>query len=709
MKRRTFLQRIGSILAVLGLTEAEWLTLGNRYYQALAQPNSRRLALLVGINQYTESLALGGCLTDVELQRELLIHRFGFLAPDILTLTEEQASREFIEAAILDHLHKQAKAGDVVVFHFSGYGTRVKLESLPEMQNVLVSANPKSQDKQFVNYLLVDTLLLLLRSLPTDQVRAVLDTSHYAPSKLTPAGWQIRTFPEFPEAQLAAAELEFLQSLKNQSATLNDAVILAATATPQQVARELRLSGVSAGLFTHTLTQYLWEITPPRTIQFTLSHVGSSMSRLGNQQEPKLLHGKKNASGSVVGDPVLLDSTGAEGVVKTIEEAGKTAQVWLAGLPAQVLENYGVNSQLTCSTGQQLVVRSRSGLTAKVQISNPADNIPLQVGQLVQEEIRVLPRNISLVFALDTGLERIERVDATSAFAGFFSALTVVAGEQPADYVFGKLQQNPSRYGLFSLGGEPILNTVGEAGEAVKVAVQRLSAKYGTLLAAKFWRLIENAGSSRLAVKASLELVTQIAPRVVMVGETMRTRSLAAVSQSTSIRSGLIPQIPVGSRIQYRVQNLSDRPIYLILVGLNNNRTAIAFYPWQIPTEANISSSKPQLKEIVIPPGETLVFPQTVANAGWLVTSPAVFCENQLICSTAPFSQTMLALAAAKYPTADQQPVSSLVNPLEVAQALLQDLHNASAKKADINGTKADTYILDVHHWASLNFSFQVL
>ncbi|MBN3927070.1 caspase family protein, partial [Nostoc sp. NMS4] len=98
MKRRTFLERIGSILAVLGITEAEWLSLGNRYYQALAQPSPRKLALLIGINQYPKIPALSGCLTDVELQRELLIHRFGFQGSDILTLTEEQASREFIEA-----------------------------------------------------------------------------------------------------------------------------------------------------------------------------------------------------------------------------------------------------------------------------------------------------------------------------------------------------------------------------------------------------------------------------------------------------------------------------------------------------------------------------------------------------------------------------------------------------------------------------------
>ena len=127
MKRRRFLQQISGLLAALGVAETEWLSLGNPYYQALAQPNQRKLALLIGINQYPQSPALGGCVTDVELQTELLINRCGFAASDILTLTDEQASRKFIENAFLDHLGKQAKPGDVVIFHFSGYGTRVNL------------------------------------------------------------------------------------------------------------------------------------------------------------------------------------------------------------------------------------------------------------------------------------------------------------------------------------------------------------------------------------------------------------------------------------------------------------------------------------------------------------------------------------------------------------------------------------------------------
>ncbi|MDZ7967440.1 MAG: caspase family protein [Nostoc sp. DedSLP03] len=703
MKRRTFLERIGSILAVLGITEAEWLSLGNRYYQALAQPSPRKLALLIGINQYPKIPALSGCLTDVELQREVLIHRFGFQGSDILTLTEEEASREFIETAFLDRLGNQAKPDDAVFFHFSGYGSRVKLETSPEtMQNALVTANASfdSQEAKIVNYILEETLLLLLRSLPTERVTAVLDTSYYPPTPVL--GLKSRALPESVEAKLAAEELDFLQQLKTQKLP-STPIVLAATLNPKQSAREELFSGFSAGLFTYALTQYLWEFTPNTKIQVALSYMENSLSKLGSKQQPGLLSSQKNQHLTSL---PLDNIIGAEGAVTAIEEDGKTVHLWLAGLPPQVLLYYGVNSRFTFgTTREELVLRSRTGLTAKAQISQIEGANPLKVGQLVQEAVRVLARKIHLIIALDTGLERIERVDATSAFAAFPHVSTVVVGEKPADYLFAKLQQTPSRYGLFSLSGELISNATGEAGEAVKSTVQKLAPKLSTLLAAKLWRLTENQGSSRLALKTTLEIINNISPRVIMQRETVRN-----FKTETSIQKSLpTPIIPIGSQMQYRVENQSDRPVYLILLGLNNNHTAIAFYSWETPQEPNTADTKPLLKEVVIAPGETLILPQTNTASEWMISGPASECEHQLIFSTAPFNATLAALNPAKYSTGEQGPIGPLLNSLEVVQALLQDLHNASAFKTEINVIAADSHSLDVNNWASLSFSFQVL
>ena len=723
MKRRTFLQRFGFILMALGVTEAEWLTFGNHYYQALAQPNIRKLALLVGINQYPHP-ALSGCLTDVELQKELLIHRFGFQPSDILCLLDGQATREFIESAFLEHLVKVARPDDVVFFHFSGYGSRVKLGTLQEtMQNALVpfDGNANAQENKIVNYLLSETLLLMLRSLDCDHVAAVLDTSYYAASNGVATGLRSRArlLPE--QAILTAAELDFQQQLNVRAGGPRpySLGILTATSDPTQLAREVQLSGFSAGLFTYALTQYLWEATSANTIQVSLSRVASSLQQLGSsKQQPALLIGEKNQrSPALLSDIFLPNRTrSAKGVVTATQEDGKVAQLWLGGLPLQLLEYYGVNSRFNILTQEgstaQLVLRSRTGLTALAQIYNPNGTTSLQVGQLVTEAVRVFARNINLIIAIDAGLERIERVDATSGFATVAHVSSVVAGEQAADYVFGKLPEakvvSPSRYGLFSLGSELIPNATGEAGEAVKVAVQRLAPKLQTLLAAKLWRLTENEGSSGLGVRASLEIIDSLPSQILMQRETVRVKQGESKILEYSPTEE-IPTVHIGSRIQYRVENMSDRPVYLMLLGLNSSRTALALYPWQKTTEPDSSETKLLLNDVIVAPGETRTVPQTTSGFEWVVQAPASLSETQLIFSTAPFTQTLTAMIAAKHPTAEQHRIQPTINPLEVVQAVLQDLHNASAVKAEVSSTATDSYILDVNNWASLSFVYQVI
>ncbi len=728
MKRRTFLQRFGSILTVMGVSEAGWLTLGNPYYQALAQPSPRKLSLLIGINDYRQSPALNGSLTDVELQRELLIHRFGFQPTNILTLTNEKASREAIEDAFSEHLVSQAKAGDVVFVHFSGYGSRVKQgESLPELVNVLVTSH--SSEKK-LDYFGEETLLLLLRSLPTDKVVVVLDTSFSTPATIVPTGWRIRTRPVGVDTYLAAAEVELQKKLQNQLAAKSlitpdfAGMLLTATSDTEQIAREALLSGFSAGLFTYALTQYLWEATPASTIRISLSHGANSMYKLGSTQQPNFSGGKKTPK--FITEALLSDLTvDAQGVVKSVEEDGKTANLWLGGIPPQVLEYYGSNSQFTFVSNDnvtsKLVLRSRDGLKAKAQI--PSGTPKPESGQLIQESVRVIPRNIDLTIALDTALERIERVDATSAFASIDHVSSVVAGEQKADYVFGKLpttkipdwsssasmMMSPSRYGLFSLAGELIPNSVGEVGEAIKVAVRRLSPKIKTLLAAKLWRLTENEGSSGLPVKVSMEIIQGFSSRTLVQRETtsVRTTAVQKDKKSVPIDTGRLPRVPLGSRIRFRVQNMSDRPLYLMLVGLNSNMNAYAFYPGYKSSDSDNPEDKAILEDIVINPGDTQIIPMNTFGYQWIVSGSAFFAETQAILSTTPFTQTQ-AKQVAQNSGNGQQHVQTLTEPVELAQALLQDLHKATTTKGE-SSQNNESYSLNVNNWASFSFIYQVV
>jgi hypothetical protein len=547
--------------------------------------------------------------------------------------------------------------------------------------------------------------------------------------------------------------------------------IVLAAAGPSELAAEAQWNGFSAGLFTYALTQHLWQASPATTIQISLSRAAGMVNQMvGTEQQPRVIQ-QKSQQNSLLAYYLPPDpSIGADGVVTAIEESGRTAQLWLAGLPATVLEYYGSNSLVSLYPNGSLPsvageggqesspvstpapastqIRSKEGLTARARIVgiSVTDNSPLKVGQLVHEAVRLLPRNIGLTIALDVSLERIERVDATSAFAAIPPVSSVViAGEQPADYVFGKVPLSPAAapvaanvpadvaatrpegmdalgrtagYGLFYLGREPIRNTTGEAGEAVRSAVNRLTPKLETLLAAKLLRLTVNEGSSRLGIRASLEMVSPQGT-VVMQRETSRASSLSSSPAKAfgdnkktnefiaKVGEGNLPTVPIGSQIQYRLENYSDRPIYFMLLGMDTSGNAIALYHNQASQGPEDAENKPPLKNAVIAPGETLTLPQSSAS-NWVIQEPPGLAEIQLICSRTPFTKSLMALDSARRKREGER-IGDLFNPLEVARSVLQDLHNASAVAPELIGTTSDSYALDVNAWATLSFIYQVV
>lgn len=81
----------------------------------------RRRALCIGINRYPTA-PLTGCLADVEAWTRVL-GRLGF--DDVVTLLNEHATRDAI-LAHLTQLVQTSRAGDVIVFQYSGHGTYVQ-------------------------------------------------------------------------------------------------------------------------------------------------------------------------------------------------------------------------------------------------------------------------------------------------------------------------------------------------------------------------------------------------------------------------------------------------------------------------------------------------------------------------------------------------------------------------------------------------------
>lgn len=197
--------------------------------------------------------------------------------------------------------------------------------------------------------------------------------------------------------------------------------------------------------------------------------------------------------------------------------------------------------------------------------------------------------------------------------------------------------------------------------------------------------------------------------------ETINTTPQSLIQRQTNPYKlfNTVSTISTGSRIQFRVENKCSQVLYLVILGLDNSKNAFALFPWQnsLPKNSENSSeitnpaTQPSLQNMTIEPGASINVPENNPGFEWIVQGLSNFCETQIILSTAPFSQTIAALATTKIAPVEQPQIMPLSNPSEVTQAMLQDLHNASAGKKDIS----DVYTWNVNNWVSFNFVYQVL
>ncbi len=335
--------------------------------QAPPTAKPRKLALLIGINAYSQ-MPLRGCLTDVALQRELLVHRFGFHPSDVLCLQDEQATRQGILTAFEEHLIHQAKPGDVVVFHFSGHGSRVVdpdpvadwVEDGIGFNGTLVPYDRTIENSHQVRDIMGKTLFLLLSALQTEAVTMVLDCC-FSGGTLR-GNYQVRSlesrlgnhFAEVSAEEFAYQEQwlsrlhwtpESWRSRRNQGIAKGVAM---GAARPDQLALDVPFAGFHAGAFTYLLTRYLWQQPLSQSLDTTFAHLGLSTKTLAgaHPQEPAYavqpgsLHGKA---------PVYFLSptqTAAEAIVQEAVDA-EHIRFWLGGVSPQSLLSHQQGARFT--------------------------------------------------------------------------------------------------------------------------------------------------------------------------------------------------------------------------------------------------------------------------------------------------------------------------------------------------------------------------
>ncbi|MGB7440804.1 MAG: caspase family protein [Coleofasciculaceae cyanobacterium] len=656
LKRRHFLQFTGATLASLGISQVDFLLHANRTAHLLAQPTKRKLALLVGINQYLSDVSnLWGCLTDVEMQYELLRHRYGFQATDILMLTDQttqKPSRENILTAFEEHLIKQAQPGDVVVFHFSGHGGLITDPQPLPSQTPTGSLIPNDFTLAQPNNIMGRTLFLLSSQLRTNRFTMVLD-SCYSGGGLR-GNQVVRALPirsnssaiepspaelKYQEKQLEKLgwSLEDFQKRRRQGIAKGVGI---GSAQKDQLALDASFDGFYAGALTYLLTRYFWQLPSQEPLSSTFDRLALITQELaatsGNSQIPR----KEVAPGQPWDQQPLYqlspDRPNAEALVRKINPDGQIV-FWMGGISSQSLEAFQPGSLFSMINDKgevlgELEQTNRAGLEGYALLKSGQ---PPQVGTLLREKLRNLPMDLSLNVGLDQNLLTkrvdIERelqaipkpgqiqvvpVNQRGVVDVIIGSMTDLARQEGQNRKITISQPNGS-VGLFTANNTPIANSFGQLEESPKQIVARLRPKLKMLLAKKFLNLTLNGAASQLKVDISLK--------------SRQSGHVQVLSRSGSKDLGLqtAPRPhQANSLVDIEVANQEETPIYLAALAIGDDASITILHPanWDSPEAAS------------------LVKPKTTTPVSMEVYGPAGFFEILVITSVSPLRDTLRAI-----------------------------------------------------------------
>lgn len=698
--RRHFLQFAGSTLASISLSHLDLFHQGEQYGKVLAQGTpGRKLALLVGINDYPDPVrSLAGCLTDVELQRELLVHRFGFNPSDILVVSDTsnlKPSRQTILEAFETHLIQQAKPGDVAVFHFSGHGSLV-LDTNPipgftkdgkGVNGTIVPFDRASTQPDQVEDIMGRSLFLLMSALPTDLVTVVLDSCHSGggtrgslafratPSRLSgdqPAN-PSPTELEFQNQWMARLQLkpQDLAAMRRKGIAKGVAI---GSAQYDQLAADVPFSGFSAGAFTYLLTRYLWQQTRNEgvgTVYVNLQRSTQDVAKNAGLTQVPIYAANPDSNGQ---KPIyFLTPTipAAEAVIRSV--SGGQIEFWLGGVSSRSLEATDSGSVFTLidASGKSLgeiEQTSRRGLVGygKVkqgQIGN------IKPGMLLREQVRGVPTDLKLRLGLDrtlgqeqasalTALRSVDRIEVVSQIQG--ATVDYLLGRMNPDYLKQAQQQKiadlppVNSVGLFTAGLSPITASFDRANEAIPDAINRLRPRFKSLLAGKILQLAVGGDRS-----AGLKVTTTIEQKGA-------NRSVTANTY----------QFPSGSEFQVKLRNNEDRNLYMAALVISSSGNLTVLFPyWDAPEDAAL-----------VAPGQELVTPQT-GDGYQFILRGAGFIEVLTLASTKPLRDMLQALRPiGESRAAGSRTAVSLRDdePLNIIGAMLGDL-NRSTREAGVD------------------------
>ncbi|NEQ98553.1 MAG: DUF4384 domain-containing protein [Cyanothece sp. SIO2G6] len=694
LRRRHFLQLAGASLGAVALNHIDISHQGLQLDRALAQTTGNKYALLVGINQYPSGVSsLSGCLNDVRLQYELLVHRYGFQPEDIVIVADATINlpakaiitpptRQAIIDAWQSHLG-QAQPGDTVIFHYSGHGT-FAAEPNPityaggltdiDLAAIDVTApyeNFEGKTGAIVPYDVLDgvspgeanlilgsTLFLLSYGLKTDNVTVILDSCFSGGGVRGNLVYRATLDTEDSGLiQASAAELEFQKTLMaevglspDQARRLREQGIakgVAMTASlATQTSAETTIAGFRSGIFTYLLTRYLWQSRSGRALEEAFL----DLSRITKSEADKLGGAGQNPiyfvqPGTNLNEqpPYLLPPQfpAAEAVVRAVRP--ESIDFWLGGMTPRGLGEAESIFEVMDSQGNVLGEVRQTQRTGLMGTGEALDGLVVQPGMLMREKIRGIPTDIQLRVGLHQSLG--DDLPLVRQVLAGYDRITVVDsdGETESDYLLGRFdgeavqvveaQKRGDRPDIQALAPNSIgLFTNG---------LEPLTTTFGTQF--------EDMGVAleRLAIRLRLLLANQALKAILntdtsdfqlSVEVASHQRGGVSIVRSLGREEGLqaqVAQLQVGEEMYLKVTNNQGRSLFVAVIAIEQDGDMHVYHPsdWNAPElEAELGN------------GESVVIPKADDVFCLPVNGPAGFFEVLVIASTEQLRDTLQSL-----------------------------------------------------------------
>jgi len=667
IKRRQFLQFAGSSLAAIGLSQFDIMQQGDQYSRVLAQGTPRKLALLVGINQYPAIPgvpSLYGCLNDIEMQYELLVNRYGFNPADIIKISDVETlkpTRKNILDAFKSHLIDQAKPGDVVVFHYSGHGSLVvdadPIPGFGGLNGTMVPYDARTEANSSsgqVQDIMGKTLFLLVSALQTENVTVVLDSCHSGggtrgnlvfraiSSRLGDSQTNARPsqdelnyqaqWMKDPHVNLTVARLnELRQKGIAKGVALGSAQInqLAADAVFGKGQGEFH-----AGAFTYSLTRYLWQQSATQslgTVFVNLARITEDVAKSSNMTQIPIQQVAPDQEAYNQQPVYFLNPARASAEAVVREVTGNQVKFWLGGISSRSLEAFqkGAIFNLVDAEGKvlgEVEQTQRSGLEGLGTIRRGQ---AIQ-GTLMREQIRGVPSDLKLQVGLDASLGN--DLEAVRQALGRVDRVEVVPVNQQrsSDCLLGRMKPEFVNYaqaarikphpegslGVFTAGLAPIADAYASVEDSAEDAIARLRPVFKKLLAGKLLSLMLNSDSSDLKITTQLQSITEQPD-----GREVQTD--ATTSQ----------QVAAGAKLRVKVTNNENRNLYIGVLVIDSAGNFIGLYPVS-PDSAEAAA--------IVAPGQSIEVPER--GFDFTIAGPPGLFEMMVIASAAPIRDALKAL-----------------------------------------------------------------